>query len=257
MSMRTPSFSARRDGFTLVEVLVSSAVLAIVLAVMFAALSTSLSLWRNTDNKIVADREARAVELMLVRDLGNVVMLPSTNFWPRVVVRGGEEYLKFLTVVPPDAQSAGGTEAGNVCYVEYAVVAATNGPGREVRRLLWPGRRTYDEVLLTGAFPTAPDAAEFQSLGLHLLPSNNMAARGLGPLVNEANNTNFILIGTNMLPFSGTPSLSNYPAIVEVNFSVADPDVLANSNALGSSSFILRNAGLYSFRAPLPKPSTP
>jgi hypothetical protein len=81
-----------------------------------------------------------------------------------------------------------------------------------------------------------------------------MAARGLGPLPAEANNTNFVLIGTNMLPFSGTPSASNYPAILEVNFSVADPDTLANSNLINNPNFILRNAGLYSFRIPLPKP---
>ena len=36
--------SSANRGFTLIEVLVSSAVMAIVLAVMFAALATSLSL---------------------------------------------------------------------------------------------------------------------------------------------------------------------------------------------------------------------
>jgi prepilin-type N-terminal cleavage/methylation domain-containing protein len=61
---RITSFTAA-SGFTLIEVMVSAAILAIVLAVMFSALSTSMSLWRNTDNKIVADREARAVELLL------------------------------------------------------------------------------------------------------------------------------------------------------------------------------------------------
>ncbi|MBJ7392325.1 MAG: prepilin-type N-terminal cleavage/methylation domain-containing protein, partial [Chthoniobacterales bacterium] len=74
---RITSFTAA-SGFTLIEVMVSAAILAIVLAVMFSALSTSMSLWRNTDNKIVADREARAVELLLARDLANVIMPAAT-----------------------------------------------------------------------------------------------------------------------------------------------------------------------------------
>ena len=256
MSPRDTQIPARRAGFTLIEVLVSSAVLAIVLAVMFAALSTSLSLWRNTDNKIVADREARAVEMMLVRDLANIVIPPATNLWPRVESprRSSIQFLKFLTTAPADAQSGSGAEVGDVCYVEYAVMPSTNGPGLEVRRLFWPSKRTFDDVLRAGAFPSTAPSNEFQSLGLSILPSNNMAARGLGPLPAEANNTNFVLIGTNMLAFSGTPSASNYPAILEVNFSVADPDTLANSNLVNNPTFILRNAGLYSFRIPLPKP---
>jgi prepilin-type N-terminal cleavage/methylation domain-containing protein len=254
MIPRDTQIAARRAGFTLIEVLVSSAVLAIVLAVMFAALSTSLSLWRNTDNKIVADREARAVEMLLVRDLANVVIPPVTNLWPRIATNSSISYLKFLTTAPADAQSGSGAEVGDVCYVEYAVMPSTNGPGKEVRRLFWPSKRTFDDVLRAGAFPSTAPSNEFQSLGLSILPSNNMAARGLGPLPAEANNTNFVLIGTNMLPFSGTPSASNYPAILEVNFSVADPDTLANSNLVNNPTFILRNAGLYSFRIPLPKP---
>lgn len=251
-----PNSSTR--GFTLIEVLVSAAVLAIVLAVMFTALSTSVSLWRNTDNKIVADREARAVEMLLVRDLGNVVMPATNSLWPRIATnRVGQDsafYLKFLTAAPGDFQSSSGAQTGDVCYVEYVVLPSTNGPGREVRRLFWPADRTFREVLSVGDFPGVQPAADFQSLGLNLLSTNNMAARGLGTLVDEVSNTNFILIGTNMLPFTGSPNPNNYPVAIEVNFAVADPETLANSNIISSPNYILRNAGLYSFRIPLPKP---
>lgn len=258
MKIRHHAAGLRSSGFTLIEVLVSSAVLSIVMAVMFAALSTSLSLWRNTDNKIVADREARAVELLLSRDLANAVVPADTNLWPRIATnRVGRDtvfYLKFLTAAPPSMQSATGAEVGDVCYVEYAVLPSTNGPGREVRRLLWPGRRAYADVLSRGIFPGVQGAAEFESLGLNLLPTNNMAARGLGSLPSEVNSTNFIILGTNMLPLTGGYSLSNYPAAVEVNFAVADPDTLANSNVIANAGYVLRSAGLYSFRIPLPKP---
>lgn len=252
-----PPRSTAISGFTLLEVLVSSAVLAIVLIIMFSALSTSMSLWRNTDSKIAADREARAVELLLARDLANVVMPASANLWPRISTnRSGRDnvyYLKFLTAAPSAMQSGGGTESGDVCYVEYAVLPSTNGPGREVRRLFWPSSQTYSDVIRADAFPSAPQAATaYQSLGLNLLPTNNMAARGLGPLVGEANNTNFVLLGTNMLPLDNSPG--NYPVAIEVNFSVADRTALANSNIIGRTDYVLRNAGLYSFRIPLPKP---
>lgn len=249
--------SVSTAGFTLLEVLVASAVLAIVLVIMFSALSTSMSLWRNTDSKIAADREARAVELLLARDLANVVMPASANLWPRLATnRSGRDnvyYLKFLTAAPGAMQSGAGTEPGDVCYVEYAVLPSTNGPGREVRRLFWPSRQTFSDVIRAGAFPSAPQAASaYQSLGLNLLPTNNMAARGLGPLVGEANNTNFVLLGTNMLPLDNTAG--NYPAAIEVNFSVADRTTLANPDVIGRANYVLRNAGLYSFRIPLPKP---
>ena len=241
-------------GFTLIEVLVSSAVLAIVLAVMFSALSTSMSLWRNTENKIVADREARAVELLLGRDLANVIMPPATNFWPRVTNINNVSYLKFLTATPADAQPATAANAGDVCYVEYAVLPSTNGPGREVRRLFWPSSKTYTDVLRAGAFPGPQAANQFESLGLNLLPTNSMAARGLGDLASEINNTNFILLGRNLLPFTGTPGSNNYPAAIEVNFAVADPETLKNTDVINRSTYVLRNAGLYSFRIPFPKP---
>ena len=241
-------------GFTLIEVMVSAAILAIVLAVMFSALSTSMSLWRNTDNKIVADREARAVELLLARDLANVIMPAATKFWPRVTNSGGVFYLKFLTATPADAQPATAGNTGDVCYVEYAVLPSTNGPGREVRRLFWPSGKTYTDVLSTGALPGPQAADQFESLGLNLLPTNTMAARGLGNLVNEANNANFVLLGSNLLPFTGTPGPNNYPAAIEVNFAVADPTTLGNTNLISRSTYVLRNAGLYSFRIPLPKP---
>lgn len=245
-------------AFTLLELLVSMAVMAVVLAIMFAALSTSMSLWRNTDSKIASDREARAVEFLLARDLGNALIPAQTNFWPRVTTAGNATYLRFLTVVPVAAQSSAGTDTGDVCYVEYAVLPSTNGPGREVRRLLWPSGQTYSSVIKSGALPASAQApGQYQSLGLNLLPTNNMAARGLGPLANPneaAFNTNFVLLGRNMLPFTGTPSTNNYPAAVEVNFSVADRTTLANTNIIGRANYVLRNAGLYSFRIPLPKP---
>ena len=56
---------SRSNGFSLIEVLVASAVLSIVLAILLGTLSASMSLWRNTENKLGADREGRAAEQLL------------------------------------------------------------------------------------------------------------------------------------------------------------------------------------------------
>jgi prepilin-type N-terminal cleavage/methylation domain-containing protein len=246
-----------RAGFTVLEVLVASAILGLVMMVLLSTLTTSLALWRNTESKSLADREARASQLLLAQDLANVVMPANPDLWPRIVTnRSGRDnvlYLKFLTTVPSDYQSNAG-DVGDVCYVEYAVLPSTNAAGSELRRLFWASSKTFSDVISRGQFPAAQPQTEFQSLGLNLLPNNRMAARGLGRLATEANNTNFILLGTNMLPFTGALSPANYPAAIEVNFAVTDPDALRNTNQLNDANYILRNAGLYSTRFYLPKP---
>jgi prepilin-type N-terminal cleavage/methylation domain-containing protein len=244
-------------GFSLLEVLVASAILGVVMMVLLSTLTTSLSLWRTTESKSLADREARASQLLLAQDLANVVMPAEPNLWPRIVTnrigRDNVLYLKFLTTVPSDYQS-GAADVGDVCYVEYAVLPSTNAPGSELRRLFWASSKAFSDVISSGSFPAVQAQDQFQSLGMHLLPTNRMAARGLGRLATEANNTNFILLGTNMLPFTGAPSPANYPAAIEVNFAVADPDTLRNTDQLNNPDYILRNAGLYSTRFYLPKP---
>lgn len=255
MKICAPNRRPGSGGFTLLEVLVSAAVLSIVLAIMFSALSTSMALWRNTDNKIIADREARAVGQLLSRDLASVVMPPLPALWPSITNNGADRlYLRFLTAMPADAQAQNAAESGDVCYVEYAVIPSTNGPGKEVRRLLLSSGETYEEVLSAGRFPPVQAADRYQSLGLNLLSSNSMAARGLSSLPDWINATNFMLVANDMLPFTGANSASYYPVAVEVNFAVADPETLANTNVIALTNFVLRNAGLYSFRIALPKP---
>ena len=47
-------------AFTLLEVLVASAVLGIFLVILLGTLSATLAVWRSTDNKVTADREGRS-----------------------------------------------------------------------------------------------------------------------------------------------------------------------------------------------------
>ena len=259
-SFRTAAVPARAsDGprrrlsaaFTLIEVLVSSAVMAIVLAVMFSALSTSMSLWRNTDNKIISDREARAAHLMIRRDLASVVVPAATNLWPRLVTNEGTIFLQFLTAAPSDAQPAAAGNVGDVCYVEYSIPRGTN----KVMRFTLGSEETFVSIIRSNSFRSSPDTNRAQILAANVLTNNRDAVRDLTVLFTNADRRNFVVLNTNMAVMTGAYANTNWPAAVEVNFSVGDPSVTANQDLLKSPQYRLRNAGAYSLRFSLPKPA--
>jgi prepilin-type N-terminal cleavage/methylation domain-containing protein len=238
---------ASSSGFSLLEVLVASAVLAIVLAVLLGTLTTSLSLWRNTEGKLYSDREARAAELLIAQDLASVVMPASPDLWPRV----DDGTLQFLVTKPGEYQGEG--EVGDVCFVEYSV----NPERNTLTRTFYASQRTYDEVIRSGSFPP-PSPGEGQILAANVLADNRDAVRGLA-VQREANPDNFVMLGTNtgsLVEFSGSYSPANRPVAVEVNFAVTDPSSIQNRDLWeGRPDMKLRNAGLYSFRAMLPAPA--
>ena len=251
---RAPDGPRRRlsAAFTLIEVLVSSAVMAIVLAVMFSALSTSMSLWRNTDNKIISDREARAAHLMIRRDLASVVVPAATNLWPRLVANDDKTiFLQFLTAAPSDAQPAAAGNVGDVCYVEYSIPRGTN----KVMRFTLGSEETFVSIIRSNSFRSSPDTNRAQILAANVLTNNRDAVRDLTVLFTNADRRNFILLNTNMAVMTGAYANTNWPAAVEVNFSVGDPEVTANQDLLKSPQYRLRNAGAYSLRFALPKPA--
>jgi prepilin-type N-terminal cleavage/methylation domain-containing protein len=244
---KVPTVSEARSAFSLLEVLVASAILGVVMMVLLSTLSTSLSLWRNTESKAIADREARAAELLIAQDLANVVMATNPSLWPRVVGSGPGAALQFLTLKPREYQEAG--DSGDVCFVEYRVSLET----ASLQRSFLGSAATYSNILKKGQFPQPGGSAAPQLLAGNLLANNRDAVRGLA-IQSEAATNNFIILNTNLLPLTGSYSTNNRPAAVEVNFAVTDPDTLRNTSLLGNPNYILRNAGLYSFRSFLPPP---
>jgi hypothetical protein len=241
-------------AFSLAEVMVASAVLSIVMAILLGTLTTSMSLWRNTENKLSADREGRAIELLIAQDLSTVVMGTNPNFWPRVQ----NDVLQFLTTKPKDYQFDP-ADKGDVCYVEYFL-----SPEKDVLfRTYYGSAWTYANVLQAGQFRSAPDLANGDVLATNLLASMADSVRGLGYLPAEIGDKPFITLGTNgasggnardVLPHVGAYDFDNPPVAIEVNVAVADPEVIENKDLLNDPNYRLRNAGYYSFRVSLPPP---
>jgi len=245
-----------RDAFSLIEVMVASAVLSIVMAILLGTLSTSMSLWRNTENKLSADREGRAAELLIVQDLGNALMPDAVDLWPQVTNANGKTFLRFLTTRPIDYQRQDEGNVGDVCFVQYYFSPEEGALFRTFNPSAW----TYTNVILEGEFPQV-NTNDAQLVATNLLADASDAVRGVasGNLKEEVGTNAFVVLATNntgqsnnLLPIEGNYTRSNPPVAVEVNFGVADPEAIANKELLENRDYKLRNAGFYSFRIPLP-----
>ncbi len=235
--MNQPVANSRHDGFSLIEVLVASAVLSIVLAILLGTLSASMSLWRNTENKLGADREGRAAEQLLAQDLANAVVPATPGLWPRVQ----NETLQFLTLRPTDYQDKDAGDWGDVCFVEYRI----SEDGFSLTRAFNGSKWTYENVLSKGQLPSPGSAGKADLLATNMLPEPKEALRGLA-VHGAANNTNFIVLDRKLLPQAA--GATEPPAAVEVNLAAADADAIANLDLLQNQNYRLRNAGYYSFR---------
>jgi len=146
-------------GFTLVELLVSSAVIGMLMVVLLGVTSTSLSLWRGAEEAITVDREGRAAMNWLSQDLGNMVVPPAA-LRPEVdLATNAAVPLRFLTSKPADYQRADEGDVGDVCFVEY----------RFRDNALWRGFAGSAATLAAlPEFPQVPEE-EFEVLATNVL----------------------------------------------------------------------------------------
>jgi prepilin-type N-terminal cleavage/methylation domain-containing protein len=172
-----PTSAGSSRAFTLLEVLVASAIMGIVMFVLVSTANTSLQLWRGTSEKMAVDREGRSGLSIVAWDLNNIVVPPwplpkvvpdtnlasftpqeralfnsYTNFLPRIQTNNGGSDLRlaFLTLKPTDYQTDPATDLGDVCYVEY----------RFFNNALWRAFRgsgdTFDSLSRSNRFPVIP-----------------------------------------------------------------------------------------------------
>lgn len=160
--VRPPSASTAH-AFTLVELLVSMAVMSILLVILLQTTATSLGLWRAQERKIASGREGRAAVFQMQNDLRNLVLLSNTNLWPQVV---GSNVVRFLALQPADFQDTNASEGnyGDLCFVEYRL------EGRAIERGSADSKKTF-EALSTSS-PKFPGAANHQMLATNVLANS-------------------------------------------------------------------------------------
>jgi prepilin-type N-terminal cleavage/methylation domain-containing protein len=243
-------------AFTLVELLVSSAILGIMMAVLLSSMASGLSLWRVTEGKIAADREGRSGHLLLAQDLANAFVPTNASLWPQIKSNGSN--LGFLVTRPADYQNASGGDVGDICYVDYSV--RSNG----LYRRFVGSKETY-QSLKNNRLP-ASSSAPFQLLADNVVPNTNVTkvlmAKSdengvVGPLIMR---TNFIGVTFSYRTNSGTVTLQyettapgKRPDAIEVNLATTDLDGVKNLDLMKSPNFKLRNSGFFTFRVNLPK----
>lgn len=226
-------------GFTLVELLVSSAVLGVVMVILLSTLSTSLTLWRTTEGNISSDREGRSANLLLVQDLANAVVPTNSAFWPKVTTNS----LGFLTV-RSSAYQGGTNGVGDLCFVEYRVGPDANNNANpnfvSLTRNFVGSADTY-AAIRGGALPT-PNPARAELLAANVVPNKRVLYYN-----NEITDSFFTALGSD-----GKPVAANArPALIDVTISTADEDTV---RTLDITNKQLRTVGYFSFRAALPKP---
>jgi prepilin-type N-terminal cleavage/methylation domain-containing protein len=158
------SAGSKQEGFTLLELLVASAVMGIVLFALVSTANTSLQLWRDTSSKAAVDREGRTGLALLSWDLQNIVQ--PTNVALRPHINTNEftandtttTVLQFLTLKPRDYQTNSG-DVGDVCYVEYRIEDGA------LKRAFVGSEATFTAIA-GGNFPSG--GLEFQTLVTNL-----------------------------------------------------------------------------------------
>ncbi len=108
-----------RQGFTLLELMVSTAVIGIMMMVLLSATSAGLGIWRSAEQRIVIDREGRNALSLIAEDLDNILVLPAPAPQPRFGHWDDYVFMEFPVLRPLDYQDPAEANNGDVCYVRY------------------------------------------------------------------------------------------------------------------------------------------
>lgn len=139
------------SGFTLLELLVSTAVIGIVMLVLLSATSAGLGLWRGAEQRIFVDREARNGMALIADDLAN--MLPTAFGSPLNPVfskEGSDFFMAFPVVRPAVYQESDAANVGDLCYVYYRYINSE----KRIYRSSVDSKATF-EALQGGSPPVA------------------------------------------------------------------------------------------------------
>ena len=190
--MKAPSpisSGSPRGGFTLIEVLVSSAIIGVMMMILLSATSASLGMWRGAERRIAVDREGRTGMALMADDLANMMVItavppkfspPDTNG----VSDTNGVFMQFPVLRPLDYQEQGATNVGDVCYVFYRYDSGQ----KKILRSHVDSRVTFVSVNLG----SAPAASGYELLADNVTEVNVNTYDDQGKSGTAATNTNSV-----------------------------------------------------------------
>ena len=156
----------RCSAFTLLELLVSSAIIGLMMVVLLTTASTSLGLWRGAEARIAVDREGRNGLALMADDLANMAVLPAPAPQPVFLsdTNSGTDgvFMEFAVLRPLDYQDpTGAMNSGDVCYVRYKY----NGAEKKISRSHVDSAATFAGIKAG----SAPPAATYEMLAANVI----------------------------------------------------------------------------------------
>ncbi|MFM8766012.1 MAG: prepilin-type N-terminal cleavage/methylation domain-containing protein [Spartobacteria bacterium] len=107
--------SKKSSAFSLLEVLVAISVLSILLVVLLNIVQNATSLWRRSESKVEAYREARAAIQVINADMKNILATTNMHFFRTNLTNS--QNLGFLATLPSTFQNT--NSLSDVCTVGY------------------------------------------------------------------------------------------------------------------------------------------
>ena len=112
-------------AFSLLEILVAISVLSILLVVLLNIVQGATSLWRGSENKVEAYREARAALQVMSSDLKNILPTTNTDFFRTNLTNTPN--IGFLAALPISSQDTTSSKS-DICAVGYFVAYDNKSP---------------------------------------------------------------------------------------------------------------------------------
>jgi GxxExxY protein len=116
--------SKKSSAFSLLELLVAVSVLSILLFILLNIVQGATSLWRTSENKVEAYREARAALQVMSSDLKNILPTTNADFFRTNLTNTPN--LGFLAALPLSSQNT--NSLSDVCTVGYFLAYNNKSP---------------------------------------------------------------------------------------------------------------------------------
>jgi len=113
---QTGAFYKGRNGFTLVELLISLMILSIILVIVLGAFRVGVRAWEKGEQDIDSNQRSRIVLSLIKQQLSSIVLKKTTIDAQSFFLKGDAKSLEFVSMLSLDP----GNEFGRV-YVKYVV----------------------------------------------------------------------------------------------------------------------------------------